>query len=111
MALSKETTKAVSNMLAQVLNDIVEAEKAQDYDKRNCRVLVLLTSAMTLGWNCGIKIDPKEPDWPVVFVELPTGQVSWHLEQYKGEWDGHTTEQKYDRVNFFLEYLKNLGQG
>lgn len=50
-----------------------------------------------------------EDDWRnVIFIELPTGQVSWHIhdsELYlfdhltsRGlKWDGHTTEEKYER--------------
>lgn len=44
-----------------------------------------------------------------VYIDLPTGQVSWHfhdrdaeifahLPQYEGEWDGHDTPEKYRRV-------------
>ena len=52
-----------------------------------------------------------EDDWRnIVFIDLPTGQVSWHfhdsemhlfkeLGAYEGKWDGHTTEEKYARVN------------
>lgn len=58
--------------------------------------------------------DPAEPDWPVIYVETPSGQLSWHLskddlplfphvqvvEAYdaRARWDGHTTEEKYRRV-------------
>lgn len=53
-------------------------------------------------------------DWPVVFVDTPRGQLSWHLSRddldlfghvpqmaasAEEKWDGHTTEQKYDRLN------------
>ncbi len=44
-----------------------------------------------------------------VYIDLPTGQVSWHyhdshvylfqdLPPYTKPWDGHTTEQKYERL-------------
>lgn len=59
--------------------------------------------------------DPSEPAWPVVFIELPTGQLSWHVspddvdlfahvDTYgkdtpgRPEWDGHSTEEKYGRL-------------
>jgi len=46
----------------------------------------------------------------VIYIDLPSGQVSWHLPDrdlryfgdqpvYEGEWDGHSTETKYKRVN------------
>lgn len=53
--------------------------------------------------------DPQEPDWPVVYVTLPTGQASWHLSPDDldlfghvpagdATWDGHSIEEKYSRV-------------
>ena len=44
-----------------------------------------------------------------VYIDLPTGQVSWHfhdshaylfegLPPYTKPWDGHTTEEKYERL-------------
>lgn len=56
--------------------------------------------------------DPEAPDWAVVTVESPTGQMSWHVaprdmdlfehvERQNGlvlPWDGHSTEQKYERL-------------
>jgi hypothetical protein len=51
-----------------------------------------------------------DPEWEgCVYIELPTGQVSWHyhdreaylfegLPAYTKPWDGHTTEQKYERI-------------
>lgn len=52
-----------------------------------------------------------DDDWRwIVFVELPTGQASWHihdseldwfdhLDRRDGQWwDGHTTGEKYERL-------------
>jgi hypothetical protein len=62
-----------------------------------------LAVAVLEGWRGGIKLDPQEPDWPVVYIELPTGQVSWHVPAYAGEWDRHDTEEKYRRCRAFAE--------
>lgn len=60
--------------------------------------------------------DPSEPTWPVLFIDLPTGQVSWHIapddmdlfghvNQWDAGsisariWDGHTTDEKYERLD------------
>ncbi|MFE4420442.1 hypothetical protein [Streptomyces sp. NPDC056817] len=60
----------------------------------------------TIGYH-----DPDEPDWAVVIVDLPTGQASWHvapddMDLFEGvarseinTWDGHTTEEKYARLD------------
>lgn len=57
--------------------------------------------------------DPDAPGWAVVTIQLPTGQAAWHIapdgeglfqhvEQEPGNvipWDGHTTEEKYQRID------------
>lgn len=53
--------------------------------------------------------DEDEPQWPVLYIDLPTGQVSWHLnlsdldlfahvDSGHETWDGHTTDEKYERI-------------
>lgn len=58
---------------------------------------------------CGFT-DPEEPDWLVVYVETPEGQLSWHISPEDADlfghlsmitenrWDGHTTKEKYERL-------------
>lgn len=55
--------------------------------------------------------DPAEPDWPVLYVDTPEGQLSWHIAPSDLElfahvprddgavWDGHSTEEKYRRLD------------
>jgi hypothetical protein len=54
--------------------------------------------------------DPWEPGWAVVYVHLPTGQVSWHIATAdldllahvphgRAIWDGHDTAEKYRRLD------------
>jgi hypothetical protein len=58
-----------------------------------------------------IGVDEAEPDWPVIYVSTPNGQLSWHLSkddldlfphvpQTTGllTWDGHSTAEKYERL-------------
>lgn len=59
-----------------------------------------------------------ENDWRwIVYIELPTGQVSWHIHDSEREWfnhlqvrennwDGHNSERKYER----LQALSSLNQ-
>lgn len=80
------------------------------YQERAQVVIAFARSAMALGLKVGFALDPAEgPEWPVLFVDLPTGQVSWHLTaqqratvpdigEYDGEWDGHSTDEKYARL-------------
>lgn len=81
---------------------IISWENLLNYNKRNESILKLLYLATEIGYSAGIKIDDQEPKWPVVFVDLPTGQVSWHINEYPYAWDGHTTKEKYIRCERFL---------
>ncbi len=55
-----------------------------------------------------------DPAWPIVYIESPAGQLSWHipaedvpdlfphLEWAPSRWDGHSTEEKYRRLRSLL---------
>lgn len=57
--------------------------------------------------------DPADPEWMVVTVETPQGQMSWHVapgdqglfnhvrrtKPTDRPWDGHSTPEKYDRLS------------
>jgi len=76
--------------------------------------------AQEMGMPCGMGRHPDEEPWDedwrfIVFIDLPTGQVSWHIHDselhlfhflpaYEGKWDGHTTREKYDRLDRFTRY-------
>lgn len=59
----------------------------------------------TIGYT-----DPDEPDWAVVVIRTPEGQMTWHISpddmdlfdhverEPEHVWDGHTTEEKYERL-------------
>lgn len=73
--------------------------------------LVALLAGIFPSRRCRTAIEGWDPAWHnVVYVQLPTGQASWHYHDreagifehvQKGdvEWDGHTTEQKYRRID------------
>jgi hypothetical protein len=83
--------------------DMVDRERAQ--------VVAFLTSVYpsAIAYN-----DPEWPEFPVLYVASPAGQLSWHLSEDDLDlfahvpvvdptdraviWDRHTTEQKYDRL-------------
>ena len=83
------------------------------YLERNRCVALIAKMTIALGYTAGIRtteIDGWDPEWHnCVFIDLPTGQVSWHyhdrdadlfagLPPYTAPWDGHDTPTKYDRV-------------
>ncbi|MFB9991243.1 hypothetical protein ACFFLM_04520 [Deinococcus oregonensis] len=77
-----------------------------------------LVAALSKLFPASLESDPEQPDWPVCIIDLPTGQVSWHIAQSDLHlfmhlpretgrvWDGHTTPEKYDRLNALYEPLK-----
>jgi hypothetical protein len=90
-------------------------QKDDAYAERNKCVALLARMAIATGLKAGLgKHDEKDESWDddwrnIVFVELPSGQVSWHIQEtelpmfsflpvYSGTWDGHTTSEKYQRV-------------
>lgn len=96
--------------------DRYRTRKDGAYEERNRVVALLARIALGLGWRAGVRTHEPDPDpnWDkewltVVCIDLPTGQVSWHLHdsqkflvaglpKYEGSWDGHDTEEKYRRV-------------
>lgn len=64
--------------------------------------------------------NPQSPTWPVLYIETPEGQISWHndpddmgifkhlpvVDDYP--WDGHTTEEKYARIRRLVRKLPKM---
>lgn len=83
------------------------------YAERNKVVAGFAALAVEHGYRAGVArtaIEGWAPEWHnCVYIDLPTGQVSWHfhdrerelfafLPKYSGKWDGHDTDEKYRRV-------------
>lgn len=99
--------------------EVMRARKNAAYLERNRCVALIATMALINDWRAGIAktaIEGWDEEWHgCVYIDLPNGQVSWHyhdshahlfahLPAYEGAWDGHTTEQKYERVAEFAVY-------
>ena len=75
-----------------------------------CNQLVALLSKVFPAGKKQTAIEGWSEDWHgCVYIDLPTGQASWHyhdsqaylfdhLPEYQGVWDGHTTNEKYERI-------------
>jgi hypothetical protein len=86
----------------------LRARKDAAYLERNQVVAAL--SKMFRSGKKRTAIEGWSEDWHgCVYIDLPTGQASWHyhdsqaylfdhLPEYQGEWDGHSTEEKYARI-------------
>lgn len=94
---------------------MADSEIDNIYTERAWCVIGLARAAKAAGCCVGFRNDPDLDDggppalWPVLFIDLPTGQVSWHLTvedrlrapdigTYLGTWDGHDTAEKYRRL-------------
>lgn len=96
--------------ISQLRREISEMRVSKDaaYEERN-RLVAALASLYPAGLK-RTNIEGWDAEWHgCVYIDLPTGQASWHyhdsqahlfdgLPPYAGEWDGHTTEEKYCRV-------------
>lgn len=101
------------------LKDAEQMERRKDaaYLERN-----QVVSALSKCFPSGVArtaIDGWSEDWHgCVYIDLPTGQVSWHfhnsqaylfehLPQYQGAWDGHDTPEKYRRLAAKLREMED----
>lgn len=108
IALAPEIQRYLDSQLAAISKQMADADEV--YSQRNKAVSLLCKFALALGFPCGYKHDYRDREWPVIFIDLPTGQVSWHvnvkeftklfnfLPEYEGSWDNHTTDQKHNRM-------------
>ena len=105
----------LGGLLAQQVADEAKEKLDDVYAERDMCVSLIARMGIALGLNVGIGQHPREDmDWDpawrnIVFVDLPAGQVSWHIREsevpwfagvtgYTGFWDTHTTSEKYRRV-------------
>lgn len=94
----------------EAINELrrLQADKDSAYLERN-RLVAALASLFPSG-IARTDIPGWLPEWHgCVYVDLPTGQASWHyhdsqahlfahLPPYTKAWDGHSTDEKYQRL-------------
>lgn len=95
--------------LIEIFKHIQTLDQCKIYEARNREIIRAVHWALVTGYQAGFRFDPAEPERPVAFIELPTGQVSWHLAQHPVAWDGHTTEQKHERIAAYRETYSHWG--
>ncbi len=93
-----------------------DAQLRRLYTERALLIRALAKALPSLSTQYGLKLDPERTDsdpWRYVFfIDLPTGQVSWHIHindlvlledipTYRGTWDGHSDSEKIDRLKAF----------
>lgn len=92
-------------------NERLRAQKDGAYSERN-KLVVAISKLFPASLERHPDEDKEwEDDWRwVVYIDLPAGQASWHLHDSEvpqfdhlprkmgRAWDGHTTEEKYRRL-------------
>lgn len=73
-------------------------DAADRYAQRGTLIWAAVAIATRGGLNAGVAIDPADVHWPVVYIELPTGQVSWHMPEFDQPFDGHDGPTKSARI-------------
>ncbi|MFG3244131.1 hypothetical protein [Streptomyces sp. NPDC048157] len=96
----------------------LEAERDAVYRERAHLVALLATLHPShIGHT-----DPNAPDWDVVTIETPAGQMTWHIAERDMDlfthvqptnricrgWDGHTTDEKYQRMRDLTQATPSL---
>jgi hypothetical protein len=107
---AEEWQKEVELLRAE--NARLKNDKDGAYLERN-KLVALLAKLCPSGIK-RTAIDGWSDDWHgCVFIDFPWGQASWHyhdsqahlfegLPPYQGEWDGHTTDEKYAAIDAAL---------
>jgi len=101
--------------------EALRAQKNAAYTERN-RLVALLAALFPSSLERHPDEDTAwENEWRwICFIDLPTGQASWHLHDSElplfnhvprnqgRKWDGHTTEEKYQRIQQVLPFLPKI---
>lgn len=95
-----------------VIADLAGARRERDGAYRERAQLVAYLAAC-YGSVIMHDADLDAPGWSVIFIDTPSGQMSWHLHEndldlfrhvpkilrhVPGPWDGHTADEKYRRL-------------
>lgn len=74
-----------------------------------------LVALLATVYPANLSPDPDGSDWDYVYIDTPAGQLSWQIApadrrfikgvaRYKTEWDGHTTAEKYERLERLVTF-------
>lgn len=89
--------------LATMLAGVLRSQESGDYGARNQLVYSALACAAMDGCECGIRFNEDDHEWPIIYIVLPSGEVSWTVQQFAPKADGHTKEENSARIRKFVE--------
>jgi hypothetical protein len=102
-------------VLGDILDSIDQIDQMEqpDYASRAGLITVAQGVAWMLGYKTGYRCSSaccagepmatNDQEWPVIYIDLPNGQVSWHMRAYPSGWDGHDAAVKSARIAAFVE--------
>lgn len=112
VAVESPTAKSLALDLMDATAEVqrLRGEKDGAYSERDA-----LVAALSKLFPASLERHPAEEEWDddwrwIVFIELPTGQVTWHIHDSEigwfwhlpretgRKWDGHLTPEKYERL-------------
>lgn len=111
-ATDEDIEKEISQEISEEVTDTSDV-----YTERNKCIALSAWLAKQLGFDTWIGIDKEqEKEWQnVVYIQLPTGQVSWHISETEmgllnflskdesKSWDGHDSIEKYKRIESLIQ--------
>ncbi len=88
------------------------SEMDRVYADRNLVVQLCCTLAKKCGMDAGIRRPQEDPEWPVLVIDLPEGEVAWHLPEEEvaldftsdKAYDGHSDDEKARRIRDFVRH-------
>jgi hypothetical protein len=104
--MNLEENVQVGGAVAEQEWEAVDTARRAIYADRNRLVELVGFLAQASGLPVQWGEDAEAPGWRVLYIQLPTGQVSWHLPadawhigaSWGGRWDGHDNAEKARRI-------------
>jgi hypothetical protein len=91
------------------------------YGELYAAVLLAGKLAEECGYRVGTRQETESPGFETIYMDLPdAGQVSWQIpasdirgtwEEYGPAWDGHTADQRAERIAAYVEFGALLPEG
>jgi hypothetical protein len=121
--IAADTQRAVTRTRGQLAS--VEAERDGAYRER-ARLVALVAGAVAEQAVVAPATDIDDPGWQILYATIHGRQCSWHFaprdadlidyfdhvpaDDPRAQWDGHTTEQKYNHIDWIARALGTPGE-
>lgn len=105
MNITDKTLDSLEVLYTVDLARVLQKIKINDntYDIRYKLVFKAMYLAAELGYKTGQqKSEDNDEEWYILYIELPEGQVSWHMPSNDILWDGHDNNKKYERCDAYI---------